>query len=131
MYPSQHWPSQEQCSEDDGQIQWTQHAGLDLPPVVDYSADGGQVDEFVKPIPLLAAEFADGPCGGCCREGNEQRVGSKSSDDETALCNVGLEYAHVEVEIEREIGREMNARVEESEEAEKAAELNKPREPRR
>ena len=93
-------PRSKQDEERDGQIHRAQDAGFDLPPVMNDSADCGEVDELVEAIPLLAAEFANGPGGGCGCERDEQGVCGESGDDEAALGDVGLEDVPIEVEIE-------------------------------
>jgi len=129
--PREDGPCEQQDRERDGEVHRAEDAGFDLPPVVDDSGDCSEIDELVQAVPLLAAEFADGPRGGCSRERNQKRVGGESGDDEAALRDVGLEDVPIEVEVEDKVCCEVNTRIEEGEEAEETAELDDAGESRR
>src|SRR5208337_5022591 len=98
---------------------------------MDGAACGSEVDELVQAVPILAAELADSPGGGCGRERHEQRPRGEPGDDEAALCDVGLEDIQIEVHVERDIRGQMQRGIKESEETEQAAEFNEPAQARR
>jgi hypothetical protein len=82
--------------EDDGDGDGRDDTGLDLPPVVNHSADCSLVDELVQAVPALAAELADGPCGGGERKRQKQQVSGHTHGDEAAFGDVGEHGRDVE-----------------------------------
>ena len=54
----------EEDGHDDGDPEWGEDAGLDLPPVVQDSQADCDIDEFVELVPALSAEAAYRAGGG-------------------------------------------------------------------
>ena len=131
MNPRQHRTRSEKHEQHDSEIHGGENAGFHLPPVVDDSADRCQINQLVQAIPALAAKFADSPRRRCGSKRDKQRVGEEACDDKAALGDVRFENAHVEVEIQDQVRRQVNRRVEKSEKSEQPAELDEPGETRR
>src|ERR1700733_10540928 len=127
--PAQGWAGYEQRGEDYCDLERVADSLLDSPPVVDGSGDGRDVGEAVEAVPVPASELADGPGGGGQRQRDHQRPGGEPGHDEAALADVVDHGGEAESGVERDVGHEVQAAVEEGPEAEHAAEADDPGQP--
>ena len=79
---------EEQDGEDCGVLPGEADAGFDQPPVVDAAGDGGDVDEAVEALPVLAAHGAHDEGRRGAGEGEQDDPGEEADLDEAALVEV-------------------------------------------
>src|SRR5271157_4714156 len=89
--------------------------GLHQPEIVHDTEDGGEIDEAMEAMPILAAEAADGTGGRGEGEGNHEHEGGESHGDEGALEDVFPYFMEVEEFVEPDVGEEVEHSVEEGE----------------
>jgi hypothetical protein len=121
-----YWPCEEECGHDQGDPDGGEDAGFYLPPVMQDSQADSDVDEFVKPVPALAAETAYPAGGGGERQRNEQQPCGNADGDEFSLGDVLEHGTGIEVSVEADVGEEVDGGVEEGEESEETAEFDEP-----
>ena len=88
------------------------------------STDCADVDRAMQDAPAAAAKAANPASRGRNRERNEQREREEAYGDEGALVDIFPDFVDVEKFVEPEVRGEMQAGVEEGEEAEHAAEAD-------
>ena len=101
--------------------------GFNEPIVVDYAADGRDIDKAVEHLPVLAAETTDPTCSGSDCEGNQENKRGEADGDEGTLGDVFEHAGEIEGLVGTDVGEEVQADVGEGEEAEHAAKANEVR----
>jgi predicted nuclease with RNAse H fold len=98
--------------------------GFDEPIVVNDAANCRNVDEAMKQLPTLAAEATNPVFRGSEGEWNQQEETEKADGNERALVDVFPHAAKVKGLIGTEIGKEVEADIEEGEKSEHATKAN-------
>jgi len=98
--------------------------GFNEPIVVDHAAESADVDEPVQRLPALAAQAANPTSGGGQRKGDQQYEAEEPHGDKGPLGHILPHAAEIESLVRPNVGEEVQANVEESEQAEHAAEAN-------
>jgi len=93
--------------------------GLDQPKEMQHGEDAGGVDQAVQQLPA-AAETADHGAGRGQRQWQHTEPGQKADGDEWAFDDVGADLGPEAAEVQDQIGGEVQAGVEEREQAEHA-----------
>lgn len=117
---------QQQEGEHRSVLQGFPQVSFDQPDVVNYSRRGAEVDESVESLPAFAAKLTNRPLGRRQSQWNHEHEGGHAGSNETALADVGEHLMHIEEFIQPNVRHEVQAPVEESKQAQHAAQADHP-----